>query len=319
MLDPTFGQGGKLALGDDGGGDGSALALVRQPDGKNVVAGSDGRHAVVHRLNPDGMLDPTFGQSGRVGIDDGGPNVAYTAALQPDGKILVAGAGVSGDNTDAVVYRLDRDGSLDPGFDGDGALRIDGGGGEAADALAVQPDGKVLVGGLSITGLTQTAVIYRLQGGDPAPRAQGSTQAGAVTSPRRAPVLGLRISPPAFRAVGRGPSVLPATRSGGALVAFTVDQAANVRFVVERAASGRRVGGRCVKPMRSNRGRRPCTRYTKLAAGFTRQGVAGANRLRFTGRLSGRRLRPAGYRLVATPSADGRRGAAKRTRFRITG
>ena len=99
-------------------------------------------------------------------------------------------------------------------------------------------------------------------------------------------------------------------------MSFTLDRAARVRFAVERATSGRRVGARCAKPTRSNRGKRRCTRYTALG-GFLGRGVAGANRLRFSGRLNARRLRSAGYRLVAIPSADGLRGNAKRVRFRV--
>jgi len=131
-------------------------------------------------------------------------------------------------------------------------------------------------------------------------------------------VLGrLRISPSAFRAAARGPSVLRAGRGGGALVAFTLDRRASVRLTVERAGSGRRVGGRCVKHTRANRGKRRCTRYVALAGGFTRQSVAGANRFRFSGRLSARRLRSAGYRLVEVPRADSLRGERKRVRFRV--
>jgi Tol biopolymer transport system component len=107
-----------------------------------------------------------------------------------------------------------------------------------------------------------------------------------------APVLGrLRISPRAFQAE-RGPAALPARRRRGAIVSFTLDRAASVRFTVERAGSGRR-------------------------GGFTRRGRAGANRFRLTGRINTRRLRPARYRLIATPVADGRRGDTKHTAFRI--
>lgn len=75
--------------------------------------------------------------------------------------------------------------------------------------------------------------------------------------------------------------------------------------------------GGCVKPTRANRAKGPCTRYTRLAGGFTRCGAAGANRFRLTGRLDARRLATGRYRLIATPIADGRRGDAKRAHFRI--
>jgi uncharacterized delta-60 repeat protein len=321
-VDDGFGQAGRFGI-DEGGAE-YPLALVRQPDGRILVAGytvrlgDNSADAFVYRLDANGTLDPAFGQGGRLRIDDARANGAYAAALQPDGKILVAGFTTVNDGIDAVVYRLNRDGSLDPVFDADGARAIDSGGGETADALAVQQDGRIVVAGASVSGLSQKAVVYRLQGGDPAP--PSTSPPGVATSRTRAPVLGrLRISPSAFRAAAKGPSALPPGRRGGALVSFTLDRAASVRFAVERAGSGRRVGGRCVKPTRSNRGKRRCTRYARLAGGFTRRGVAGANRVRFTGRLTARRLRHANYRLVATPSADGRRGDAKRVRFRVKG
>jgi uncharacterized delta-60 repeat protein len=113
----------------------------------------------VFRLHSNGTLDPALGQGGRLRIDDSPTNGAYAAAPAPDGKLLVAGVTIAGDNADAVVYRLNRDGSLDPGFDGDGARRIDGGGGEVAQALAAQRDGRIVVAGGSISGLSQRAVV----------------------------------------------------------------------------------------------------------------------------------------------------------------
>jgi hypothetical protein len=65
--------------------------------------------------------------------------------------------------------------------------------------------------------------------------------------------------------------------------------------------------------------RRRCTRYARLAGGFTRPGVAGNNRFLLTGWLSARRLVADSYRLIATPSANRQRGDAKRARFRVKG
>ena len=127
----------------------------------------------------------------------------------------------------------------------------------------------------------------------------------------------LRITPRAFHAARSGPTVVPAGRRGGALVSFALDRAATVRLSVERVSRGRRAGGRCVSPTRANRGKPACARYSGVGGGVTRRGVAGTNRLRFTGRVSTRRLRPGRYRLVATPSADGLRGDARRVRFGV--
>ena len=54
-----------------------------------------------------------------------------------------------------------------------------------------------------------------------------------------------------------------------------------------------------------------------LKGSFTRAGLAGTNTFRFTGRLNGKRLRPGRYRLVATPTANGKTGRAASASFRI--
>jgi hypothetical protein len=60
-----------------------------------------------------------------------------------------------------------------------------------------------------------------------------------------------------------------------------------------------------------------CARLVKVRGSFTRLGGAGANSFRFTGRLAGRTLRPAKYRLIATPSVGGQAGRAARASFRV--
>ena len=315
-LDESFGRNGTFEI--DEGGRESAYALARQPDGKVLVVGpSEGRNVTadtfVYRLRADGTPDPAFGNVGSVSIDDGALTIGIAAALQRDGKLLVAGVSVEDADPDMAVYRLNTDGSRDSGFAADGVRLIDGDATEIAGAIAVQPDGKVILGGEATSGPTQRSLLYRLQGGDPVPLSPATP-----ASPATAPVLGrLRITPSVFRAAGRGPAARPALRRRGASVSFTLDRAAGVRIAVARADRGRRVDGRCVKPRRSNRGKRRCTRHRVLRGGFTHQGRAGANRFRLPGRINARRLRPGRYRLIATPVADGRRGNTKHTAFRI--
>jgi uncharacterized delta-60 repeat protein len=64
-------------------------------------------------------------------------------AVQPDGKVVVAGSG----GGDFVVARYRSDGTLDPGFGGDGWTRTDFGGDDRAEAVTVAPDGKIVVAG----------------------------------------------------------------------------------------------------------------------------------------------------------------------------
>jgi uncharacterized delta-60 repeat protein len=290
-LDDDFAQGGTFEI--DEGGTEFAYALAQQPDGRLLVVGASGRanttaDTFVYRLRSDGTPDPAFGRAGRVGIDDGAVTIGAAAALQRDGRLVVAGVALDDSDYDAVVYRLNPDGSRDRGFGAGGARRLKRDTAELADAVAVQQDGKVILGGATETGTIRRALLYRLQGGDPVPPSPATP-----APPPGAPVLGrLRIMPTAFRAGGRGASVR-----------FTLDRAASVRFAVAR----------CI----AKRGKRRCARYRLLRGHFTRRGAAGANRFRFTGRIAARRLRAARYRLLATPVAEGRRGGTKRTTFRI--
>src|SRR4029453_19151872 len=95
-LDPTFGRGGVVRTSLGGVTIDLATALVRQPDGKLVAAGTSNavgdEDFAVLRFEPDGDLDPTFG-SGGVAIFTVGSarDAAFAMVLQPDGKIVVAG------------------------------------------------------------------------------------------------------------------------------------------------------------------------------------------------------------------------------------
>jgi uncharacterized delta-60 repeat protein len=104
-------------------------------------------------------LDPTFGSAGRmtlpVGPASGDEDTAYAVALQPDGKIVLAGSFGPDDarTDDFAVARLRPDGSPDPAFGGgDGRLTIDASAGlpydvDAAQAVAIQDDGKIVLAG----------------------------------------------------------------------------------------------------------------------------------------------------------------------------
>jgi uncharacterized delta-60 repeat protein len=102
-----------------------------------------------------GSLDTTFAGSGRIQLSFGSGKFVDTAlALQPDGKIVMAGVCSNGSNDDFCVARLNSDGSLDASFDGpSGAangkflLPISDSGNDRARAIALQPDGKIVIGG----------------------------------------------------------------------------------------------------------------------------------------------------------------------------
>jgi uncharacterized delta-60 repeat protein len=163
-LDPTFGSGGKVLVSVYTNNTLTGLAV--QPDGKIVLAGDsfsathDDDFTLV-RLNTDGSLDATFGSGGKVAADVYGRETPYAMALQPDGKILVAGAipiNVCFCNAAAVV-RFNPDGSLDRTFGSNGEVNyiLPAPTLTSSDftpkAIAVQPDGKIVVAGEAFRGV----------------------------------------------------------------------------------------------------------------------------------------------------------------------
>ena len=98
-----------------------------------------------------GDLDPTFGSNGKVKTDFNRNNdLAYGMALQPDGKVIVAGisfAGLSAEGGDFAVARYNTNGTLDTSFGVGGKVTTDFGLTETASSVVVQSDGKIIVAG----------------------------------------------------------------------------------------------------------------------------------------------------------------------------
>lgn len=121
----------------------------------------------IRRLMAAGDLDDTFDDDGRLTISGLGIRGSINAiAVQSDGKILAAGTGTSasGQSTDGVVLRFEADGSLDESFGNDGIYRLDFGGNERFDDLAVLPNGKILAGGMATA--TEFALVRLDPDGD---------------------------------------------------------------------------------------------------------------------------------------------------------
>jgi uncharacterized delta-60 repeat protein len=152
-LDVSFGTGGVRST-DFGGTYDWAYAVAVQPDGMIVSAGvSNG--AATHdfaltRHRPDGSIDSSFGDAGKVTTDfNTSFDWAYAIVLQPDGKIVVGGVTDAGGSRDLALARYNPDGSLDPDF-GDDGLVTAGLRPLSADTihgLALQPDGMILAAG----------------------------------------------------------------------------------------------------------------------------------------------------------------------------
>lgn len=166
-LDTTFGIDGLVTSGLPGLPWYFARDLAIQSDGKLVVVGdsvagggaADQALIVVARYLPDGSPDFDFGDDGRVMTPSGGvAGYAWDVALQPDGKILVAGNLDNDVDIDSVVIRYLSDGSLDPAFGQDGlfitqdgefdsGLYPPGSPDDSAKSIALQPDGEIVMGG----------------------------------------------------------------------------------------------------------------------------------------------------------------------------
>ncbi|HJU26492.1 MAG TPA: delta-60 repeat domain-containing protein [Rhodanobacteraceae bacterium] len=99
-----------------------------------------------------GNLDPSFGLRGRVVTDfDNSTDIANAVAVQPDGKLVVAGTTYTNNDfseEDFALARYNPDGTLDTGFGSNGRVTTDFPGLAAVvSAVLVQPDGKILVAG----------------------------------------------------------------------------------------------------------------------------------------------------------------------------
>jgi uncharacterized delta-60 repeat protein len=106
-----------------------------------------------NRLTPSGgLLDPTFGSGGTVALPSTTDNGANAVAVQSDGKVVVAGqVTIRTGSSNIIVQRLNPDGSLDTTFNKSGSLTIPAGSSDYPNAVALQPDGKILVGGAATT------------------------------------------------------------------------------------------------------------------------------------------------------------------------
>jgi uncharacterized delta-60 repeat protein len=148
-LDPTFGTGGLVTT--DFGSTDQALAVALQADGKIVTAGRRGSDVIVARYNANGSQDTLFGSNGRVITNFGATELALTLVLQPDGKIVVAGRTnkpAPNGNFDFALARYESAGTLDLTFGTAGLVTTDFGGSvDRAFAMALQPDGKLVVVG----------------------------------------------------------------------------------------------------------------------------------------------------------------------------
>jgi uncharacterized delta-60 repeat protein len=155
FTDPTFGSSGRVNQ-IVGAGDARVTSLLRQADGKYVLAGScfDGNRNTLcaARFLPTGAFDQSFGIQGRRIVPVSSEAFGYAAALQSDGRILIAGSCNAG--TSMCVARLTAAGTVDGSFaqendefPSNGIAIASNGGNDTANGIAIQADGKIVLGG----------------------------------------------------------------------------------------------------------------------------------------------------------------------------
>ena len=137
---------------DFGGLDGLTRAAI-QADGRIVAAGlSDAGgdlDIAVARLTAVGAPDPSFDGDGRLTTDIDAFDIAHGVAVQPDGRIVVAGETSTGMGGGLAIVRYQPGGALDPSFGAGGVLIPNLGGQDSPSDVAIQPNGKIVapVGG----------------------------------------------------------------------------------------------------------------------------------------------------------------------------
>jgi uncharacterized delta-60 repeat protein len=130
---------------NDAGLDHIYNVMVQASDG----ALTDSQELVISIINPNSstgaMLDPTFGASGVVTTKISGlPTTMREIVLQPDGKIITLGTVQS----QKIIIRHNSNGTVDTSFGANGSLIVEVPA-FSGSKIAIQPDGKLIVGGRS--------------------------------------------------------------------------------------------------------------------------------------------------------------------------
>lgn len=167
-VDSTFATSGSV-ITPIGSGDDRARAMLIQPDGKIVVAGTCNNGVdsdfCAARYLPNGTLDASFGSGGKViTAFSNSDDVVNVAVLQPDGKLVLAGRCSNGTTDDVCALRYEINGALDVSFGSSGKLiTVVGSGYSDARASVLQPDGKLLIAAQCVTGSKNDFCTLRYQ------------------------------------------------------------------------------------------------------------------------------------------------------------
>lgn len=241
-LDTSFNSVGYAATPFLTSGSGAALydqcnAVGLQSDGKIISAGytdaAGPARVAVTRHTTSGALDTTFGDHGKVMIDASlGPaaeSSVQALVVLPDDKLLLAGnAGGTFNNIDFLLMRLNADGSPDTQFGTNGIVRTPiGAGADIANAMVVQPDGRIVLAGSSAAADTRADFALARYLADGTPDSTFGGGSGHVTTaigPGEDVAYALTLMPWG-RLVAAGSARISTTASGTdvALAAYNTD------------------------------------------------------------------------------------------------
>jgi uncharacterized delta-60 repeat protein len=272
------------------GGLEQATAIAVQPTGNLVVGVDTGAEDTLIRLSPSGQQDGSFGAGGKVSL---GYQLSDIALGSGD-KLVLSGSGTHDGIETALVERRSSDGAVDPTFAGGAPAFQPGAAGEPGywTGVAVGPDGAIMLGGIMGNQQSTRGAIAKVRASDDPAAPAASAPSSGSTGVAPLTLSRVRLTSRAF-VIGRRPG-------RGTAFVFRLNRAATVAIRIRRLTRTGRVqrGARVMK--------------------LTRGGLAGGNRVRFSGRVARRALRPGRYRAVVTAKDQaGSRSKRQTVSFRV--
>jgi len=167
-LDETFGTAGKTVI--DIRTYNEAFTCALQKDGK-IVLGGQAKFITqtaygIARVDANGKVDSSFAVNGKSYTAFKGSNEPEAIALQADGKIVFTGSNNDIGDIEYATLRYKTDGTVDSTFGDNGMVRVSIGAVNFARSIAIQPDGKIVIGGQASFNLPEVAAGAATTTGD---------------------------------------------------------------------------------------------------------------------------------------------------------
>lgn len=160
-LDLTFDGDGIVTTDINTSSSDILYSLAIQPDGKIAAAGSSNSDMAVVRYSADGTPDNSFNGNGKLLIDFGNNEIAYSLAIQADGKLVAAGVSNSITTFNTAVARILPGGQPDNSFDLDGKVSTAVGDFDQFYSVVIQQNAKIVASGTTYRSGTSDYLIVR--------------------------------------------------------------------------------------------------------------------------------------------------------------